>query len=64
MVHLARDHYRKGILIKDKISLSSHMLTFDDIKKIVILAFQITFCLENKSDCKGEFVFVIITEIF
>ena len=30
MVHLARDHYRKGILIKDKISLSSHMLTFDD----------------------------------
>ena len=45
-------------------SFDWELLTFDDIKKWFILAFSFTFCLENKSVCKGGFVFVMITESF
>ena len=34
------------------------------LKEWFILAFSFTFCLENKGVCKGEFVFVMITESF
>ena len=44
-------------------SFDWELLIFDAVKKEFILAFQFMFCLENRSVCKGVFVFVMITEI-
>ena len=58
---LSRQKIRQKISVIKTNSFDWELFTFDDIKKIVNFVIS---CLENKSVCKGGFVFVMITEIF